>query len=107
MAELLHLAERDHWEVARRHGAYERSTRGRTLQEEGFIHCSTADQLPAVAAALYGDADPDTLLVLVIDSRRLSAPVRYEAAEPGGERYPHVYGPLPVDAVVRVEAWAG
>lgn len=44
------------------------STRGRTLQEEGFIHCSTRGQLPAVAAFLYGSyTGPDDLVVLVID----------------------------------------
>ena len=106
MPELLHITERDVWESARRHGAaYTMSTRGRSLQDEGFIHCSTPRQLPAVAAALYGDVDLDRLVVLVIDSERLTAPVRYEAAEPGGERFPHVYGPVPIDAVVRVEPW--
>ena len=43
--------------------------------------------------------------MLVIDVERLSAPVRFEAAEPGGEEFPHVYGPIPVGAVLRVEPW--
>jgi uncharacterized protein (DUF952 family) len=38
-------------------------------------------------------------VVLVIDSSRISAPIRYEAAEPGGKQYPHIYGALPVSAV--------
>ncbi|MFD8059559.1 DUF952 domain-containing protein, partial [Streptomyces cyaneofuscatus] len=33
---------------------------------------------------------------------RLTAPLRYEAMKPGGEEFPHLYGPLPVDAVVEV-----
>ncbi|MFC4497280.1 DUF952 domain-containing protein [Streptomyces ovatisporus] len=113
MAELLHITERSLWESARPSGRYEMSTRGRTLEEEGFIHCSLRHQLPQVAKMLYADTDPAELVVLVIDSERISAPVRYEApvpdaaSGPGTEKYPHVYGPLPVEAVVAEEAWEG
>ena len=100
---ILHLTERSLWEEARARGAYEMSTRGRTLQEEGFIHCSTRGQLPRTAAAFYAGV-PD-LVVLVIDPARLDVPLKYEAAKPGGEEFPHVYGPIPVDAVVGVEPW--
>ncbi|WP_299528911.1 DUF952 domain-containing protein [uncultured Streptomyces sp.] len=104
MSELLHLTEAARWEAARDAGAYEGSTRGRTLQEEGFIHCSLPHQLPGVARMLYGTEDAD-LVVLVVDPDRLDVPVRYEAMAPGGEEFPHVYGPLPVDAVVEVRPW--
>ncbi|MGW1891191.1 DUF952 domain-containing protein [Streptomyces sp. NPDC002004] len=103
---LLHITERALWDAARASGTYEISTRGRTLQEEGFIHCSTREQLPRVAAFLYGTYEgPDELVVLVVDPHRLRVPVRYEAPEPGGEEFPHVYGPIPVDAVTAVEPW--
>lgn len=103
---LLHITERSLWDAARASGAYEMSTRGRTLQEEGFIHCSTRLQLPRIAAFLYGGPDrPDDLVVLVVDPERLEVPVRYEAARPGEEEFPHVYGPIPVEAVVDVEGW--
>ncbi|MEV7300560.1 DUF952 domain-containing protein [Streptomyces clavifer] len=102
--ELLHLTEAPLWEAARATGTYEMSTRGRTVHEEGFIHCSLPHQLPGVARAMYGD-DEGGLVVLVIDSDRLRVPVRYEALAPGGEEFPHIYGPLPVDAVVEVRPW--
>jgi uncharacterized protein (DUF952 family) len=103
---LLHLTERSLWDAARASGVYETSTRGRSLQEEGFIHCSLRHQLQPVAAMVYGAYEgPDELVVLVVDVRRLDAPVRFEAMEPGGEEFPHVYGPIPVDAVVDVEVW--
>jgi uncharacterized protein (DUF952 family) len=103
---ILHLTELSLWDAAREQGAYTMSTRGRTLAEEGFIHCSTRTQLPAVAAFLYDSyGGPDELVVLVVDPERLDVPVKYEAPEPGGEAFPHVYGPIPVDAVVRVEPW--
>ncbi|MET9385764.1 DUF952 domain-containing protein [Streptomyces sp. NPDC002928] len=103
---ILHITERPLWDAAREAGTYEMSTRGRTLAEEGFIHCSTRAQLPPVANFLYGSPDaPDDLVVLVVDPARLGVPVKYEAPEPGGEEFPHVYGPIPVDAVVDVEVW--
>ncbi|WP_128434586.1 DUF952 domain-containing protein [Streptomyces cyaneus] len=103
---ILHITERSLWDAAREHGTYEISTRGRTLREEGFIHCSTRAQLPSVAAFLYGSYDgPEELVVLVVDPARLGVPLKYEAPEPGGEEFPHVYGPIPVDAVVDVEPW--
>ncbi|MEV6959921.1 DUF952 domain-containing protein [Streptomyces sp. NPDC051207] len=103
---ILHITERSLWDAARERGEYRVSTRGRTLAQEGFIHCSTRAQLPPVAAFLYGSYEgPDELVVLVVDPARLEVPVRYEAPEPGAEEYPHVYGPIPVDAVVEVEPW--
>ncbi|MEU6663182.1 DUF952 domain-containing protein [Streptomyces sp. NPDC046821] len=106
MTELLHITERALWDAAQPSGAYEMSTRGKTLAEEGFIHCSLADQLQRVADFLYGGyKGPDELVVLVIDSARVPSPIRFEAPEPGGEEFPHIYGPLPVDAVTEVRGW--
>ena len=95
--DLYHLALRPDWEAALAAGRYEVSTRGRTLAEEGFIHCSLRHQVRGVADAFY--ADVDDLMLLVIDADRLDVPVRYEPPEPGAEAYPHVYGALPVHAV--------
>ncbi|MGA5320348.1 DUF952 domain-containing protein [Streptomyces seoulensis] len=104
--EILHLTERALWEEACEQGSYEVSTRGRTLAEVGYIHCSTRAQLPRVAAFLYGEEPGrDDLVVLVVDPALLDAPLRYEAMPPAGEEFPHVYGALPVSAVVDVEPW--
>ncbi|MFD4788110.1 DUF952 domain-containing protein [Streptomyces sp. NPDC058459] len=106
--EILHLTERALWESARAHGTYECATRGRTLQDVGYIHFSTRAQLPDVAAFLYGDEpDRDDLVVLVVDPSLLDAPLRYEAMPPAGEEFPHLYGAVPVSAVVDVERWDG
>lgn len=106
MPELLHLTERHLWDEARASGSYEISTRGRTLQDVGFIHCSLRHQLPRVAALLYGDPpERDDLVVLVIDEALLTSTVRREPVVPGGEEFPHIYGPLAVSAVVAVEEW--
>lgn len=104
MAELFHITERVTWLEAATTGEYRISTRGITLAEQGFIHCSLRHQLRRVAEFLYGDADAEELVVLAIDSERVPAIVRYEAPEPGGEKYPHIYGVLPVSAVTEVVA---
>ena len=98
---LLHLAERADWAEARRSGAYRTSTRGLTLDEVGFVHCALPHQLAGVAERFYADLPDDALVVLEIDEARLGAEVRHEAPAAGGERFPHVYGPVPIDAVVR------
>lgn len=100
MAELFHLADRSEWQAAAAHGEYRVSTRGMSLEEQGFIHCSLRHQVRGVADQYYSDADD--LVLLVIDSSRVPAPVRYEALAPGAEAFPHIYGPLPAGAVTRV-----
>ncbi len=100
MAELFHITERVAWLQAVPAREYRMSTRGVTLEEQGYIHCSLRHQLRGVAELVYGDADD--LVILVIDSDRLPAPVRYEAPGPGAEQYPHIYGALAVDAVTGV-----
>lgn len=102
MTELFHITERSSWARALQAGEYRMSTRGVTLEEQGFIHCSLRHQLRGVAECSYGDADD--LVVLVIDSARLRVPVRHEAPEPGLERYPHIYGSIPAGAVTDVIA---
>lgn len=100
MTDLYHITERSAWESALPSGEYRMSTRGVTLEQEGFIHCSRPHQLRAVAERVYGDADD--LVVLVIDSDRLGVPLKYESPAPGTDEYPHVYGSIPVAAVTTV-----
>ncbi|MFD0684031.1 DUF952 domain-containing protein [Actinomadura fibrosa] len=104
---LLHIAERRHWESARETGvSYTMSTLGRTLDEEGFIHCSSdMDQVDGVLTRFYSDVDRADLVLLVIDAASIGSPVRYEPA--GDELFPHVYGPIPVSAVIEVRSLPG
>ena len=104
---LYHLALGPEWQAARADGIYRRSTRGRSLEEVGFIHLSNAHQVEATAALFYGDLPAGAVLLLTIDPQPLAAAaleVRFEQAG-GGEPFPHLYGPLPLGAVLRAEPW--
>ena len=104
---LLHIAERTHWESAEAAGvSYAMSTLGRTLEDEGFIHCSSdMFQVDGVLARFYGAVPREDLVLLVVDTSRLDVPVRYEPV--GGDFFPHVYGPIPVSAVIEVRSLPG
>jgi uncharacterized protein (DUF952 family) len=80
-----------------------------SLQSEGFIHCTgDEDTLLAVANAFYRD-DPGEMLALELDEARLGSAVRWEPPAPtpppgvaADVLFPHVYAPVPRDAVVAV-----
>ncbi|MCO8127339.1 DUF952 domain-containing protein [Acidimicrobiia bacterium EGI L10123] len=97
---LLHLAVAGEWERARARGSYQRSTIDTSLEEEGFIHCSFPEQVQATADRYYRGRDD--IVLLRIDPDRLDVDVVVEEAR-SGERFPHVYGPIPVDAVTSAE----
>ena len=98
---IYHLALGGEWRDAQARGVYARSTRGQSLQEVGFIHASGADQVEATYGRFYADAGE--VLLLTIDPRRLTAPLRWEPAPESGECFPHIHGPLPLEAVLAVE----
>ncbi|MEX2227160.1 MAG: DUF952 domain-containing protein [Dehalococcoidia bacterium] len=68
---------------------------------DGFIHCTDgAANLIQTANRYYRD-DPRAFVALVIDKSKVQADIRYE--DPA-RLYPHIYGPLNRDAIVRVVA---
>ncbi len=102
---IYHIARRADWERARADGEYTRSTVDKTLAQEGFIHASQAPQVAGTANKFYRDV-PGALVLLVIDPGLLRAEVRYEDV-PGAELpFPHIYGPLNVEAVVEARPFA-
>lgn len=74
-----------------------------SLESQGFIHCSPRDHVH-VPATLLARGRTD-LVVLEIDEARLPSPPIWEDGDPpdpDGRQFPHVYGPIPVSAVVAV-----
>lgn len=99
---IYHLALASDWSEAQAAGEYAISTLGRTLVQEGFIHASRADQVEAVRDRFYaGVTEP--LLLLEIDPDLLRSRLVVEFVPEAGEEFPHVYGPVNLDAVVRVD----
>jgi len=96
---LVHLCTTQEWDAARRSGA----VRPDSLDAVGFVHLSSPQQVHLPANRLY--AGRTDLMLLRIDAARLSSPVRWEPgvpADPDGMVFPHLYGPLPVAAVISV-----
>ena len=75
-----------------------------SLAEEGFVHCSSPEQVAGTARLLF--AGTTDLLLLVIDPRRLGdVTVRWEDTYGLGRAFPHVHGPVPRDAIVEVRPY--
>lgn len=103
MTHILHLASNNAWLAAVKEGAY----RADSLSTEGFIHCSKPSQIVDVANTFY--RGQQGLVLLVIDPSKLESELKWEPpAEPEpshartGDLFPHLYGPLNLDAVVQV-----
>ena len=98
---LYHLALSSDWEQAQSTGSYVGSTLGRSLEDEGFVHCSLHHQLRGVADGFYRGRED--VILLEIDPAALTHEVRFEAPgpEPGLQKFPHVYGPIPTAAVLK------
>lgn len=100
---LYHLALAADWQEALAAGVYRHSSRGLSLAEVGFVHASCAHQIAATYRRFYADAG--AVRLLTIDPQRLNAPVKLEPAPGSGELFPHLYGPLPLTAVLQVEPY--
>lgn len=96
VAMIYHITTAEAWQMARRCGEY----RSHSLASQGFIHCSTADQVIRVADALF--AGHRGLVLLHIDPGKLTAKVVYENLDGGSELFPHIYGAINREAVVKV-----
>ncbi|HEY3475092.1 MAG TPA: DUF952 domain-containing protein [Anaerolineales bacterium] len=101
---IYHISSRQAWLEADERGEY----RAESLESEGFIHCSTSTQVLPVAEKFYkGHSD---LVIFVIDPALLTSELRWEPPSDGtpppgvpeGEPFPHIYGPINLNAIVKV-----
>lgn len=92
---ILHITQRAQWEAAQTAQIY----RSDTLETEGFIHCSTPQQVVKVANAFF--KNQQGLVLLCIDADQVQAEIRYEGIQED-ELFPHIYGALNLDAVIQV-----
>jgi uncharacterized protein (DUF952 family) len=109
MAIIFHIARSEAW--ARREsraGSEGQSASGSYRPEmfpvDGFVHCSTRDQVVKVADIRF--RGQTGLVLLCIDTDKVAAEIRYENLEGGRELFPHIYGEINTDAVVQVAEFA-
>lgn len=95
MVSIVHALSRSDWQSFQERG----EDRPDSLAEQGFVHCSKPGQIVAVAD--FNHPNSDEMVLLLLDESRIDPPVRYETTgENASSAYPHVYGPLTLDAVV-------
>ncbi|MCO4795051.1 MAG: DUF952 domain-containing protein [Bacteriovoracaceae bacterium] len=93
---IFHIVPRDEWNDAKKAGTY----RPVTMDNEGFIHCSKADQLLGVANSFF--KGQENLIVLRIDQEKVKPEIKIEPpleAPMSSMLFPHIYGELNLDCV--------
>jgi uncharacterized protein (DUF952 family) len=95
MDPIAHIAAKVDWQSAQKSGAYHPPS----LQNEGFIHCSNPSQVLNTANRYF--ISRQDLVLLWIDPPKIEAELRWEAVH--GELFPHIYGPLNLDAIFQVQ----
>ena len=96
---IYHITTPELWQAALAAGEY----RAPTLAAEGFMHASTAEQLVGSANRFYSQQPSVLLLKIRLD--RVRPPVVWEQSTHSANPFPHLYGPLNLDAVVRLISW--
>lgn len=91
---IFHLVKKEDWKQYKQDARY----RPETLDSDGFIHCSSGRDIEDTANRLFkGEKD---LLLIVINTTLIEPELRYENDGDTGPKYPHIYGPLNLDAVI-------
>ncbi len=94
---IYHITTKPEWESAKKKGFYESAA----LKEEGFIHCCEERQIEDVIRRYF--SGKTKLVKLVIDSRKLTSQLIYDWSPSIEDTFPHVYGPINLDAVISIE----
>ena len=96
MAIIFHITTAEAWEQAKKQGQYISPS----LAEEGFIHCSEAEQVEGTLERFFHGKT--NLVKLSIDTDKLTSPMYYEWSPSIAATFPHIYGPVNLDAVTEI-----
>lgn len=94
---IYHITTNEEWNQAKQRGEYEAAS----LKEEGFIHCSEDRQVGDVLKRYF--SGKTQLVKLTIDTTKLSSQLIYDWSNAIEDTFPHIYGPINLDAVVSVD----
>jgi uncharacterized protein (DUF952 family) len=95
---IYHIKTAAAWENAQTIGAYITDS----LSTEGFIHCSTQDQVAGVLDRYYNGQT--NLVKLTIEKSKVTSPLIFELATSINEVFPHIHGPINLSAVIKAES---
>lgn len=93
---ILHILSYPDWRKTLLEGVYAPDS----LNKEGFIHCSTSDQVLEVANSIY--KGKTGLFLMFIDEEKVESNIVYEDLYDLGKLFPHIYGSLNIDAVTQI-----
>ena len=94
---IYHVTTAAEWKAAEEKGFYEAAS----LKAEGFIHCSEEHQVAGVLERYF--SGQDNLLKLIIDTSKLTSRYVQEWSPSIRDTFPHIYGPINLEAVIDVE----
>lgn len=88
----------DEWKEAKKEGIYKGSALD---QADGYMHCSTADQIQGTLEKFFeGRTD---VILLSIDTNKINQHLKWEKSPRSGRVFPHLYSSLPLNAVIKEE----
>jgi uncharacterized protein (DUF952 family) len=94
---IYHIITVDQWNIQKNNLYYSVAS----IAIEGFIHCSTQEQLMTTIGRYY--ANEKEVVVLTIDVSKLEPELKYELAPSVNELFPHIFGELNLSAVVEIK----
>ncbi|HVM89637.1 MAG TPA: DUF952 domain-containing protein [Puia sp.] len=98
MPTIFHITTKAEWETAKRKGYYDTHS----LKEEGFIHCSEDRQVSGVLQRYF--QNKKNLIKLVVETDKLKSPFFFDWSVSVEDTFPHIYGPINIDAVKEIVA---
>jgi uncharacterized protein (DUF952 family) len=98
MAIIFHITAMPEWKAAKESGSYTSPS----LKEEGFVHCSEDRQIAGVLDRYFkGKHD---LIKLIIETDKLTSPIYFDWSPSVKDTFPHIYGPINLEAVEEIVA---
>jgi uncharacterized protein (DUF952 family) len=93
------ITTKELWQKALEAEEYTNSTIHSSLEEVGFIHCTSPDQTMDIISRFTDEKD---VMLLFIDAGKVKPPVKFEPTASGRPGlFPHIYGPLNTDAIYK------
>ena len=91
---IFHLVTEEDWDTYKQDSMYS----PQSIEEEGFIHCSTGDLIEQTANRLFKNRND--VLLLIINTTLIDQEVKYELDENLGQKFPHIYGPITTRCII-------